>query len=351
MKIPKPRKLPSGSWFIQLRLGGESIAVTEPTEKQCIKTAQLIKAEHLAGKRVQDKNTRPLRDACTDYIETRRSRLSPSSILGYEKIRDVSFNSIMDKPINTLSWHVLDKAISEECSRIGRRGKPISPKTVHDEFMFILSVLKTNGTKYEESFSLPELKRKPIQILPAEVIYDAVKGTPIELPCLLAMWLTMSISEIRGLTKSKSIRNGQITILETVLDIKGEVIRKEGGKEAERTRVQDIPPYIQNLIDNVEGDIICPLSSHSVNARLTRLLKKADLPHISFHKLRHVSASTMALLNIPANYAQEKGGWKTNYTMQTVYTHTFTAERKAADNKMDSFFDDIIKNANENANK
>lgn len=45
MKVPKPRKLSSGNWFIQLRLGGESISVTEPTEKKCIKSAQLIKAE------------------------------------------------------------------------------------------------------------------------------------------------------------------------------------------------------------------------------------------------------------------------------------------------------------------
>ena len=35
MKVPAPRKLPSGSWFIQLRLGGESIPVTAATAKDC----------------------------------------------------------------------------------------------------------------------------------------------------------------------------------------------------------------------------------------------------------------------------------------------------------------------------
>ncbi|MEL7655976.1 MAG: tyrosine-type recombinase/integrase, partial [Bacillota bacterium] len=88
-----------------------------------------------------------------------------------------------------------------------------------------------------------------------------------------------------------------------------------------------------------------------VNKRLQRLLAKAGLPQISFHKLRHISASTMAALNIPTNYAQEKGGWKTDYTMQTVYMHTFTEERKKADEKMDDYFSEIIKNANENANE
>ena len=32
MNVPKARKLPSGNWFIQLRLGGESISITAATE-------------------------------------------------------------------------------------------------------------------------------------------------------------------------------------------------------------------------------------------------------------------------------------------------------------------------------
>ena len=51
MKVPEPRKLPSGSWFIQLRLNGESIPVTAETKKECLDQARLIKAEYLAGKR------------------------------------------------------------------------------------------------------------------------------------------------------------------------------------------------------------------------------------------------------------------------------------------------------------
>lgn len=351
MVVPKPRKLSSGNWFIQLRLDGESIPVTARTEKECIASARLIKAEYKAGKRLKtDKNTMTLRDACTNYIETRRSRLSPSTIQGYEKIRDNNFQHIMDKRIDSLSWSILDKAIGDECAKIGRTGKRLSAKSVNNAFMFIFSVLKANRVYFDEAFSLPEVKRKPVQIIPAEDVYRAVKGTDIELPCLLAMWLTMSISEIRGLTKSKSIRNGQIAIIETVVDVKGKPIRKEGGKEVERTRTQNIPPYIQTLIDKVEGDIICPISSQAIYKRLQRILVKNGLPPVSFHRLRHISASTMAALNIPTNYAQEKGGWKTDHTMRTVYMHTFTEERKQADAKMDAFFDEIINNANDNAN-
>ncbi len=347
MVVPAARKVTSGRWFIQLRIGGENVNITESTEKKCIAAARLLKAEYLAGKRVkQDIPSITLRSACTEYIETRRSRLSPTTIQGYEKIRDNNFQGVMDKPVNRITWEKLDKAIADECAIVTCRKKKMSAKTIRNSFMFIISVLRTNKIKFDDPFSLPEIKRTPIQILPADDVYRTVKGTDIELPCLLAMWLTMSISEIRGLTKSKSIRNGQIAIVETVVDIGGKPVRKEGGKEIERTRTQAIPLHIQCLIDAVDGDIICPITAQAINKRLQKLLVKNGLPPINFHKLRHISASTMAALNIPTNYAQEKGGWKTPYTMNTVYTHTFTEERKLADAKMDAFFENIVNNAN-----
>ena len=35
MKIPTPRKLQSGSWFIQLRIDGRSVPITQPTKEKC----------------------------------------------------------------------------------------------------------------------------------------------------------------------------------------------------------------------------------------------------------------------------------------------------------------------------
>ncbi len=36
MKVPKPRKLTSGTWFIQMRLGGESVPVSAATRTECV---------------------------------------------------------------------------------------------------------------------------------------------------------------------------------------------------------------------------------------------------------------------------------------------------------------------------
>ena len=52
MKIPKARKLPSGGWSIQLRLGGECVTVTASTEKQCEAEARYVKSEYMLNRRV-----------------------------------------------------------------------------------------------------------------------------------------------------------------------------------------------------------------------------------------------------------------------------------------------------------
>ena len=155
MKVPKAKKKPSGKWYIQLRLGGESIYVDDYSEKGCTQKAQLIKAEYLAGKRVAEKNGILLKDAIRNYIESRRSRLSPATIQGYEKILNNNFQSIMEVPLNKLTWRMCDDAIAAECAKTSRRGKPYSAKTVTNAWMLIASVLKINRI----SFDLPlELK-------------------------------------------------------------------------------------------------------------------------------------------------------------------------------------------------
>ena len=347
MKIPKIRKLPSGSFFCQLRLNGQSISITDTTEERVLAKALAYKTGIIKQKKKPEEMT--LRQACMKEIDLKRSRLSPTTIAEYERIVSLRFQSIMDVQLRLITQRMIDKAVSIECATKTRTGRTIDPKTIKNAFTFIAPILRKNGVEIGE-VRLPEKKRKLVKILPAEQVIPVIIGTDIELPCLLAAWLSLTMSEIRGLTKSKSIQNHKLYIVETLVTVKGEDIRKVGGKEEERSRVLDIPPYIEALIDKVEGDIIVPLTARTITARFSRLLERNELPHMSFHQLRHLSASVMAMLGVDEKTAQERGGWKTPHVMKQVYTHTFTAQRQAADAKMDSYFQSIIANANANEN-
>ena len=66
------------------------------------------------------------------------------------------------------------------------------------------------------------------------------------------------------------------------------------------------------------------------------------MPGITFHDLRHINASVMAMLRIPDKYAQDRGGWKTDHVMKSVYTEVFSEERQRVDTVVDDYFNDSV---------
>ena len=112
-----------------------------------------------------------------------------------------------------------------------------------------------------------------------------------------------------------------------------------------------MPAYIKQLVDQVDGDILVPMNGNMIYRKWTRLLDQNNLPHITFHDLRHVNASVMALLRIPDRYAQERGGWKTDKIMKTVYQQTFSDEREAVDKKIDEYFENKMQDKCKTGNK
>ena len=159
--VPKPRLLASGSWFIQLRLGGESIPVTSATEKECIAAAMQIKAAHQAGKaaikspRLNDDLI--LKDAIDKYILSRKSILKDRSIEQYEYIRDHRFQSIMLLKLGNITNAKLDEALEKELQKPSRKGGTVSPKTVKDAYMFISTVLNKYMPTINTDVELPEI--------------------------------------------------------------------------------------------------------------------------------------------------------------------------------------------------
>ena len=131
-------------------------------------------------------------------------------------------------------------------------------------------------------------------------------------------------------------------IREVVVDVDGQPIRKDIAKNFTRNRRHRIPPYIMSLIDQVEGDALVPISGKALYHRWIKLQDENGMDHITFHDLRHLNASIMALLRIPDKYAEERGGWDNDKVMKRVYMQTFSEERERFDNLIDGYFDDLL---------
>lgn len=369
------KQLPSGSWRCQvyshsvvvtdddgniiydkngkpkMRKIKKSFTSNDPTRRGKLE-AETMANEYLlnrkeVNRKKHQKTEMTLLEAIEKYIDQKSVALSPSTIRDYDTIKRCGFQDIMNIKLKDFDEDVIQDAVNREARRPSnvrsKNPKPISSKRLYNEFGLLRPVLKKyrNDINYD-AISLPEIAPNYKELITPDVIFNIVKGTDIELPVLLAAWLSFTMSEIRGLTKSKSIQGNYITIVEVLVRGKNGEIRKEIAKNKYRNRRHEIPEYIKQLIDHVDGDIIVPMSASTIYHRWTRLLEKNNLPKITFHDLRHVNASVMALLRIPDKYAQERGGWKTDHIMKSVYQQTFSEERKNVDKIINTYFEERI---------
>ena len=332
-QMPKTvRRLADGSLSGQVMIENQRVRIVAKSEAEFIARAEAYRRGYIPLPKKASGVT--VYDALTAYAESRKNRLSPKTYENYFYIRDHRFSELMSVDVDSVTSEMLDAAVERELGLDSRKGGKLSPKTVIDAYNLVISAIKKRRPDFHPSVTLPENPRKFYDILPLEKVVHVIKDTDMELPCLLAMQYAMSASEIRGLTKSESIKDGKLYIVSTVTDVGGSRVRRYADKEPERARVFEITPRIQKLIDAVDGDVIETRSAHALNQRFQRLLTNAGLPLMTFHKLRHLCASLMAEENIPTNIAQERGGWKTDDTMKKVYIHTFTEARKSADDKV-----------------
>lgn len=304
-----------------------------------LQTSQEKKKSHSAGGRT-------VRDAVNEYIGGReKAGRSPTTIQGYRSMAKEMFPDLMDTKLRELSEDFLQGAVREEAKRtVSRSGgrKTISAKCLKNEWGLISSALHRSWPQSNSwNIDLPRTEQRSVELPTVEVVLDLVTGTDIELPVLLAMWLSFSMSEIRGLTKSGSIsKDGQyISINQVMVVVDNQDLVKPDAKVPTRKRTHHIPEHIRKLIEAVPGDVLVPMTPNAIYKKWVRLQKNAGLDPVSFHDLRAVSASVMALLRIPDKYAQERGGWKTDTVMKRTYMQTFSPERIKVDNVIDAYFE------------
>lgn len=344
--MAKPKKTASGKWHVSVYLGRDHNgkpkykSITADTKGECSALARAAAGCHSpAPTRPKNADLTRVCDAVDKYINQSQF-LSPSTLAGYDKIRRTAFPHLMEVPVADLTDDLVQEAINIEARREGRRG-PISAHTVLNEWGLISSAL-WHVCRRKFDVRLPK-KQRHLKVYPdpAEVM-AAVIGTPVELPCLLALWLSFTMSEVRGL-KFSDVRNGYITINRVIVDAGTLPVEKPTAKTEARLRRHRLPPYLQDLISEADHstEYIVPHNATYITYHFEKVCAAHDW-EITFHDLRHLNASVMLALNVPDKYAMERGGWSTPDVMRSVYQHTFSAKRRAVDDLVDGFFTNIL---------
>lgn len=338
MKIPNPKKLPSGSWRIQLMVNGKRYSITDKDPKQCKQRAKEI----YAGIEYEDKIPITTKIAFKKYIDLKEAVLSPSTILAYRRYSDNYLQAIMQIKICDLTQEQIQKAVNIDY----KNGK--SPKTIRNAHGLLSAVLKEYRPKFVLRTRLPQKKKYEVRI-PTEnemqKIWATAQGTKYELPILLASWLGLRMSEIRGLKFED--------IVDSKIHIQRAIVRKSGGSIEKNTksisgdRWITCPSTILNLIYSQKGKdgYICNYSDNAIYKNFISICKLAEIKPCRFHDLRHFAASEAHSLGIPDKYAMQRMGHKTDNMLKTVYQHTMKDKEEIfaniIDEKMKKIYDGI----------
>ena len=100
------------------------------------------------------------------------------------------------------------------------------------------------------SVTYPARKPKLKELPTAEQVMNMVRGTDIELPCLLAMWLSLRMSEVRGL-QFRDLKGNVLTVCRSNIYFDGSTNVRDMNKTFKSTRRLTIPDYIKSLIEAV----------------------------------------------------------------------------------------------------
>lgn len=332
MKVPSARRLASGEYFIQLRLNGVSVPVKGRTEKEAKRTAELIKAQHRAGKwQAQRSQGNPtLSEAIDAYIDERDSVLSPSTVRGYRTIQHHRFVDVMDKPIGGVkNWQAV----------VNNEAKVASPKTVKNAWGFIKSVLAHNGINAEVMTpQVPRTERGFLQPEEIQPFLAMIRGTNIELAAILALH-GLRRSELLALSKS-SIKNGYITVRGAVVpDITHRYHEKKTNKNNTSTRtVPVIIPRLNELVEQCPTDKLVTMHPDALARRVNSLCRQHGFPEVGIHGLRHTFASLCYSQRLSEMETMRLGGWSDPGTMRKIYTHLAERDKRESEVKLQNFF-------------
>ena len=185
--------------------------------------------------------------------------------------------------------------------------------------------------------TLPQKEKPDVYIPTVEEVNSILQtaksiNTDLYISILLASHLGLRRSEICALEWSDfDWKNKTLEISKALcLDDKNQYVLK-APKSYSGYRKIPIPDTVASALDEYrkENDTVISITPNSLTTRFHRLLVKMNMPHFTFHNLRHYNASIMLALNIPNKYAMEFMGHATdNLYFENLSTTATTFSKK-----------------------
>ena len=339
--MAKAKKLPSGSWRCQVydytdengRRHYKSFTSTDPTSRGK-REAERMAADYAAEKETQSHCNLTFGQAVDQYIASRESVLSASTIREYKRMRKSDFTDFEKIKISDITQEKIQTFVN-------MKAKDKSPKTVRGLHGMITAILGVYRPEMAVKTSLPQ-KVPPKLYIPTDkdikALLEHINDEDMMIAVLLAAFGPLRRSEICGLEDTDF--NGNVAHIQraVVMNENREWVVKTT-KSTAGDRFVPFPEFVCDRIKNRSGKIV-DINPNQITSRFGSIISASGLPHFRFHDLRHYCASIQHALGIPDAYIMQRGGWNSDAVLKQVYRHALS-DRAA---QMNAIANDHFKN-------
>lgn len=256
-------------------------------------------------------------------------------------------------------------------------GKPISDRTVRNHMNILKSMFRTaveleilsNNPMDNIKFNVEEYQVKDNYYDTEDInkMIFALDEEPVvyQLAILLALATGVRLGELLAIHESDFDRKNHSVVISKALSETKEG-RKLTGTKTNVTTVRHYPKELEDLIDqhleieylkkdslNVENDLIFTSMKGDFMPKSTlqdwfrRFIKRHKLKKITFHGLRHTSATILLANGIPLKNVSERLGHSRASTTANIYAHAIPRIDKDASD----VFSNILKSGTEGGTK
>lgn len=292
-------------------------------------------------------------------------RINPG--IGYLKLKDIS-------PLHLITFY------NELREIVTNRGTTLSEKTIKHYYGLVSSILNA-AVKWEllvsnpnDKVPKPKVKKKEVACYsPDDVqkLIQCLNNEPIKYQALimLAIDTGMRKGEITGLSwDNVDLDKQSLRVVESTQYISGQGIIEKSPKNESSIRTVAFTRVTADLLRQHKANILksrLMLGTQWKNSNkvfvtdlgerihpdtpykiFKKLIKKYNLPDISFHALRHTSVSLLIANNINVTLISKRVGHSSPNVTQQIYAHIFEASEREVANTMNG-----ILNINQTKNK
>ena len=330
--MPTAKKLPSGTWRVRIY---SHVDEEGRSHYKSFTGATKREAEQKAlSYQPPTSGSMTFGEAVDRYIEARSAIWSAATIREYKRFRRNEVPELMNTDISKISQDTIQQCVNQ----LSLRMAPRSVRNIHGNISAVLGVYRPEMRLRTDLPKLQPVERTIPTDAEVKLLIDAVAGTSMELPVLLAAFGPMRRGEICAL-EVKDITGTIVHVCQNmVLDENKQWLITAPTSYA-GDRYIDYPAFVSEKWKSIkDGRVVPDLHPDAISHRFEHILKRAGLPHFRFHDLRHYSASIQHALGVPDAYIMQRGGWATDGTLKAIYRHALEDRQREMNERANRHF-------------